>query len=189
MIQSELPSAYQKVAYLQGNGSQYLDLGISLTNNSIICATLYVSDGYQNMFAFGGRTSATQNNVEFNMNSNYGYSFDYGDYRVNRINAPQIINSWFDVRCNNLLLAIGDSHYQLSDPGQFSTPNTYLFDTYNRWSAGSGWKGRIKRFYVIGTINLIPCVRKSDSKPGMYDTVSKTFFTNAGTGEFIVPST
>ena len=36
--------------------------------------------------------------------------------------------------------------------------------------------------------NLIPCVRKSDSKPGMYDTVSKTFYTNAGSGEFIVPN-
>lgn len=36
--------------------------------------------------------------------------------------------------------------------------------------------------------NFVPCVRKSDSKPGMYDTVSKTFYTNAGTGEFIVPT-
>lgn len=38
------------------------------------------------------------------------------------------------------------------------------------------------------TGNFIPCVRKADSKPGMYDTVSKTFYTNAGTGEFIIPS-
>ena len=37
-------------------------------------------------------------------------------------------------------------------------------------------------------MKMIPCVRKSDNKPGMYDTVSKTFFTNAGTGEFVVPA-
>ena len=36
--------------------------------------------------------------------------------------------------------------------------------------------------------HFIPCVRISDSKPGMYDTVSRTFYTNAGTGEFIVPN-
>lgn len=36
--------------------------------------------------------------------------------------------------------------------------------------------------------NLIPCYRKSDSKPGMYDLVTDTFFTNQGTGEFIVGS-
>lgn len=34
--------------------------------------------------------------------------------------------------------------------------------------------------------NLIPCYRKSDNEPGMYDTVSKTFFTNSGTGTFLV---
>lgn len=35
-------------------------------------------------------------------------------------------------------------------------------------------------------LNLLPCYRKSDNKPGMYDLVSNTFFTNAGTGEFTV---
>ena len=34
--------------------------------------------------------------------------------------------------------------------------------------------------------NFIPCYRKSDDKPGMYDTVNDTFYTNAGTGEFVV---
>ena len=32
---------------------------------------------------------------------------------------------------------------------------------------------------------FIPCYRKSDSEIGMYDTVSKTFYTNAGTGAFL----
>jgi hypothetical protein len=33
--------------------------------------------------------------------------------------------------------------------------------------------------------NFIPARRNSDGVLGMYDTVSNTFFTNAGTGEFI----
>ena len=36
--------------------------------------------------------------------------------------------------------------------------------------------------------NLIPCYRITDNKPGMYDLVSRTFFTNAGTGEFAIPT-
>ena len=32
--------------------------------------------------------------------------------------------------------------------------------------------------------NFIPVLRNSDNKPGMYDRVTKTFFTNQGTGEF-----
>lgn len=33
-------------------------------------------------------------------------------------------------------------------------------------------------------LDLIPCYRKSDNEIGMYDLVSKTFFTNQGTGTF-----
>ena len=33
--------------------------------------------------------------------------------------------------------------------------------------------------------NGIPCYRKSDNKPGLYDTVTKEFYTNQGTGEFL----
>ena len=33
-------------------------------------------------------------------------------------------------------------------------------------------------------LNLIPALRVSDNKPGMYDTVTKSFFTNQGEGEF-----
>ena len=32
--------------------------------------------------------------------------------------------------------------------------------------------------------NLIPAKRNSDNAVGMWDTVSKTFFENAGTGDF-----
>ena len=33
--------------------------------------------------------------------------------------------------------------------------------------------------------DFIPCSRKSDGLIGLYDTVTKEFYTNAGTGEFI----
>lgn len=33
--------------------------------------------------------------------------------------------------------------------------------------------------------HLIPCYRKNDNEIGMYDTVSKSFFTNSGTGTFL----
>ena len=32
---------------------------------------------------------------------------------------------------------------------------------------------------------IVPCYRKSDNKPGVYDIITSTFYTNAGTGEFI----
>ena len=34
--------------------------------------------------------------------------------------------------------------------------------------------------------NFIPCYRKSDNAAGLYDTVNNVFYTNAGTGKFII---
>ena len=82
-----------------------------------------------------------------------------------------------------------------------STPNNY-FPTFNsnefflfgRNQAGNVLnKGSMKIYYtkMYDSTNqlardFIPCYRKSDNKPGMYDLVTDTFFTNAGTGEFTV---
>lgn len=56
---------------------------------------------------------------------------------------------------------------------------------------GSGNVPFIGRIYYVKifangdeVLNLIPCYRKSNGEIGMYDTTSKTFFTNAGTGTF-----
>ena len=34
------------------------------------------------------------------------------------------------------------------------------------------------------TRDFVPVIRKSDNKPGMWDKVTRTFYTNAGSGEF-----
>ena len=73
-----------------------------------------------------------------------------------------------------------------------SEQNPYLF-TFNSTGSASKTKAQDIRIYKYSVEydgdliqNLIPCYRKSDNEPGMYDTVSKTFFTNSGTGTFLV---
>lgn len=50
------------------------------------------------------------------------------------------------------------------------------------------FSGRLYYFYFnqdgTDVFNMVPCYRKADGEIGMYDLVSKTFFTNAGTGTF-----
>jgi len=55
------------------------------------------------------------------------------------------------------------------------------------------YKGRNIKFFKYNLLEnnilkfyLIPCYRISDNKPGMYDLVNGAFYTNAGTGEFIL---
>ena len=33
--------------------------------------------------------------------------------------------------------------------------------------------------------DFVPVIRKSDNKPGMWDKVTRTFYTNSGTDEFL----
>ena len=53
----------------------------------------------------------------------------------------------------------------------------------------TGFKGKIYEFKLydndILVRNFIPCYRKIDNVPGMYDVVNGVFYTNAGTDEFI----
>ena len=66
----------------------------------------------------------------------------------------------------------------------------YIFNSHAEPTLQSNMRlyGLKMRTNGVPIRNFIPCVRKADSKPGMYDTVTKTFYTNAGTGEFIVPA-
>lgn len=51
----------------------------------------------------------------------------------------------------------------------------------------SWWVGKLYSFAAKlqnGAVRFIPALRNSDGVPGMFDTVSKQFFTNAGTGVF-----
>ena len=41
-------------------------------------------------------------------------------------------------------------------------------------------------FKINDRCEFIPCYRKSDDKPGMYDLITKQFFINQGEGEFLV---
>lgn len=66
------------------------------------------------------------------------------------------------------------------------TKSCYLFNANNYKYIG---KVYYFKMYDNGTLvrDFIPVVRNLDNKPGLYDKVTDTFFTNAGTGDdFIV---
>lgn len=60
------------------------------------------------------------------------------------------------------------------------------FVLFTQFVQGKYWNSLIKlfAFSVPGKCRLIPALRNADGVPGMWDTVSKQFFENAGTGVF-----
>lgn len=81
--------------------------------------------------------------------------------------------------------------------GNVNVPNTYIieFDSTNNYILCGGWNdnqwtkyGKYYSFTIYNNneivFNGIPCYRKSDNKPGLFDVISNNFFTNSGTDDF-----
>jgi len=85
------------------------------------------------------------------------------------------------------------------DTGEFECPFTLTLFALRRYRGieypNAGNKCFLAKFYDGNVLmrHFVPCVRESDGKPGMYDLcgsicplTDSPFYTNAGTGEFLV---
>lgn len=192
MEMQELPSAYRRVEYLESSGTQYILTPLTYVYGyqiriKIVNATLPPSQAFGYL---GIWTTTAHNNVQSYFAINSVIITRGTDSAVYDLGFPVdgvIIVDGKDIRFGNLTYA-----------GNAIPPDEQIKFTlfgYNRSGGNVNCLGSSRiyyaRFYDSNhnyTGNFIPCVRKADSKPGMYDTVSKMFYTNAGTGEFIIPS-
>ena len=185
----ELPPAYKRVNWLQSAGTgQYIETSLTSTYKYRIriktteSSTPTGSYGYFGWFATGSQNemqtwasggTATLKAVHGTDNATYdvGYPLD-GVFEADGAK----------VTCN------GYTHTGNAVPPDVGIE--FCLFGYKRANGTVNSLGSCRiysaTFWTSGgtmTANYIPCIRGSDSKPGMYDTVSKTFLTNSGTGE------
>ena len=190
-----LPSEYQQVKFLESSGSQYIDIGYSSGGNIKyqITASILETTSSSEYRGFFGTSVAP--------NARCGAGFYAGKIRVQFGAGSAVYDSNYH-DCDFADFAIPTT-YTLSKDGFYIgnrlewTPKAtvsastgvtiYAFNTHAE-SAYTGAKLKIYSFKVWNSNTLVcdltPCYRKSDNKAGMYDSVSKAFFTNAGPGEF-----
>lgn len=182
--QRNIPSWYTQVEYLESDGTQYIDTGKQFQGNiQIYLDTMYLEPldsfgwgrngssqeiiWYSTQFYFGGGYSLT---TEKELNTRYVYDLDFADgamvAKINGSIVRQTPNSYGTQTSANEIYLFANNNQ--NTPSKFSA-RVYLFEIRQ----GSQLLQR-----------LIPARRNSDSVLGMYDTVSGTFFTNAGTGSF-----
>ena len=208
-----LPVEYRHVDYLESSGTQYIDFypdsyAPEITNNLCVFIDFVLvstQSGSESGF-FGGkpRTGTSTNaptlfvnNTSCGLNSwcDSGSTF-YGT-RITIGERYKVTNYWY-VQSGRKMILDGDEktgkQLNVNMSRAVSRQYTIFKDGPRPVSDGSTSLSYMRIYSAAISIdgqtvrNVIPCVRKSDSKPGMYDTVSKTFYTNAGTGEFIVPA-
>ena len=185
----KVPNGYTQVEYIQSSGTQYIDTGISpTTNTGFKIKASCTTENNTDKILIGSRASSNRFWVDFDYNN--GNKRIYGGFgNIDNI-GNYVLDTDYEIDFNyngtKKVITNGVS-YDLT--GTFDSTGSlpmYIF----RANYSSPIAGNFKVYYCQiynGTTlvrDFIPCIRNSDSVVGLYDLVSKTFFTNAGTGTF-----
>lgn len=185
-----IPSEYQEVEYIESTGSQYIDTGIIPTLKTkahvIFSPTWKSSVGY-----FGARLDPYRFScTTFSSQAYLGLNVSKNTWTSNRV--PLTIHTIYDCELENGCSKINGVEYAettLDDSKWSSNVGNFILSGLNasgnrdntnaKWYLCEMWENNIP------IRRLIPCYRKSSGEIGMYDTVSKQFYTNSGTGTFL----
>ena len=199
-----LPFGYEAVEYIQNNNTTYIDTGY-LAGSGCKLEIKIENPSYsqhQTAFIFGARATTNPLTNAFAFCASEPTQnvkrFDYSSqlYRINgRLIAGQ--HTILKNKEKNYIdgVSVGDNETAIFT----GTNNIYLFTINDRGVPSDGFLVG-KLFYCkiwdddTPKRNFIPCVRKSDGKPGLYDLCKSIcpltgtpFYINAGTGEFVTP--
>ena len=193
IIQSDSISIYKAVQYLQSSGTQYIDTGITgdgtmkwildaqySSTAGYVGQTYSGSVVYKNRFAMGIATSK--------------WYCGCGDTNNNNLGTADTQRHTFTLDVPNKEFYVDSTKYT-AEWNEFVQPETIVggMALFGRMFADTGEISPYSSMRIYSSQiysgsellqNMIPVVRKTDNKPGMYDTVSGKFYTNNGTGEF-----
>ncbi len=205
-ITSRLPSEYQEVEYIEMTGTQgvlydepILDItelvytfSVSSFTSSYISGTYY-QDTSSPVSFMSSRLSGSGKRLDiyFVDNSNHVSSPTLSENTVYTVSIKvdmQKLTCSLNLIQNDTVVTTKTSTFNsftFTSSYSFGVGcNGYLLQARTEKSlSGKFYSHQHKRNGVI-VRDFKPCYRKSDGVIGIYDIVSKTFFTNAGTGNF-----
>ena len=185
-----LPSGYQKCAFLNSNGKQYLSVDDYIPQIGDSLSIIFVRNTYYNL-----GTILSAGTGDYQITSTFGEP-DNRLYMKYFTNGNASYKSYLEVRkrpynlrffSDGKIMLDGDEiNNEVNKTKGSVNTNLHLFIRAN---LTKGFYGKIFGFQADRSgetiLNLVPALRSSDGKPGMLDTVSKKFYVNQGTGEFL----
>ena len=181
-----LPEGYTALEYIQSSGTQYIDTGRKLTQDSDITIDFsIVGETKRDAAIFGARESALKNNLGLFQNRNpVVLSGDFSEYKNHRFTTATSLNRT-KIRMNKAGVWVNDIMKRVwSDVANFETPtNGLIFDVGNNNWTGNKAVMQLYSYTDGNTQKLVPCL-DTEGVPCMYDLVSQKPFYNAGTGSF-----
>ena len=192
-------SEYTPVEYISSTGTQYIDTEVSGNNSNLSLDIEYSWNSLPETgvyaYIFGSYNSEQDNTTRI---IQYGDSISYFNINSKATGGSGVYNAtrYTNVIYHDTLSANNGNEFTYTTnnvnqsksyvAGNDVPKNIYLFS-----KTGGNTKADIKLYYFkiydTGVLirDYVPCYRKSDGVVGLYDSVSGTFYTNQGTGEFI----
>ena len=187
--QSGLPEGYTALEYIQSSGTQYIDTGRKLTQDSDITIDFsIVGEINKSAGIFGSRESASKNNLtllrEFRSVESSFFSGDFSEYQKHRFTAASSLERT-KIRMNKAGAWVNDIlKKSWSDVADFETPtNGLIFDVGNNNWTGNKAVMRLYSYTDGDAQQLVPCL-DANGVPCLYDLIGKTTLYNQGTGSF-----
>lgn len=191
-VYENFPAGYRKVDWIQGSGTQYINTGVEFDGHykyEVDCE--FANENYNQLF---GMYYSYNHAFMVNANGNIQCKCDrYDNLTDSGISSANRVLCFADEENKTVKVDNFTHTYGTFSPLNSNFP-VLLFATWNYWNNSfyDYGKGRIYNFkwYVNNVLirDMQPCVRISDGVAGMLDLVNKVFYTNAGTGNFVVPS-
>ena len=198
-ITPRLPNEYQEVEYIESTGTQYIDTGYCPYKTKTEVKFKYT--GSSNVSGVYILASWTSNNRYYPVS----YTGTINGSRYNQFRTANKTNIYtnlgaYDSEVHSVIYNDEENKVYFDNilkttVTDLDTPNTnsiYLFAMHGSTGAENSSSCRIFSVKLMDKItntiarNFIPCYRKSDNEIGMYDLVNNVFYTNAGTGVFLM---
>ena len=183
--QGGLPEGYTAVDYLQSSGTQYIDTGRKLTQDSDITIDFRMAVRIgEGAGIFGSRESASKNNFTLALDVNGRFFIDFSEYKNHRFTMVAS-SERTKIRMNKAGVWVNDILKKTwSDVADFETPtNGLIFDVGNNNWTGNKAVMRLYSYTDGDAQQLVPCL-DANGVPCLYDLISKTAFYNQGSGSF-----
>ena len=195
-----LPADYQRVEYIQGtsnsNGANYIDTleyAKNTTKMEFVCEITDLPNQYERLYGVRGAFWTMQYG-----STSYRFYID----KPNRATLLKtqafssnteytIVQDGGTTYVNGTQIALSDQTFNTeTDPDYSYAPNGKIWLNAANGGDKSNSHLKIKSCMIwqngVLTKHFVPCYRKIDNVAGLYDVAGDIFYTNAGTGEFIV---
>ena len=197
---SPLPDGYTLLEYIDGTGTQYINTNVAVDKTTIKGFKMVCTSAITDTNVYRWRVTGTGNIAVvfyYGLGGDGGNTFYYGagNKDVNTgVLGDNSVHTWI-IDAENGTFDISGTSVSVQGidftTGYSNVSLLYLFAYSDSNSGGTKPDIHSERLYsctisYFGDVvrNFVPC-KDSSGTVGLYDTISKTFFGNAGTGTFV----